>query len=513
MNLILPPGLSRRRFNQALAAFRSAIGAEWVLATDEDRHTYVDLYAPGDAAAHAPAAAIAPADVAQVQAVVRIANQYRIPLWPISRGKNFGYGGASPRMPGTVVLDMGRMNRILEVNERLGYCIVEPGVGFYDLYDYVRERGIALQLGIPGNGWGSVMGNALERGFSAAGDHSNNICGLEMVLADGKLVRTGMGAMQDGKAWPLFKHGYGPSWDQFIVQSNLAIVTKMCLWMKPEDELAINVDVKLVRPEDLAWYVEAITPLRQRGVMDGLLRLTSYMGAATVGSTRREWYTGAGALPDEVIGRIRERFNVGWWNGGIRIAGHAEVCEANLRIVQQRLAQFTQQEFPVTRAPGAQRSGPTTLPLQIVNWYGGRGGHIGFSPAMPCDGQLMQQQFERTRRRYQEFGCDYSGTFYFDGRSATNVNLILYDLDDADMKRRVRELFLALIRDAHEQGYGEYRTHLSYMDDVAETFDFNGHALRALNERVKDALDPRGIIAPGRNGIWPAAFRSQRGKL
>src|SRR5690606_41037804 len=62
---------------------------------------------------------LAPADVAQVQAVLRIANQFRIPLWPISRGKNFGYGGASPRMPGTVILDLGRMNRIIEVNEKL----------------------------------------------------------------------------------------------------------------------------------------------------------------------------------------------------------------------------------------------------------------------------------------------------------------------------------------------------------------------------------------------------------
>jgi 4-cresol dehydrogenase (hydroxylating) len=228
---------------------------------------------------------------------------------------------------------------------------------------------------------------------------------------------------------------------------------------------------------------------------------------------RREWYTGPGAIPDDVIEKIKQRFNVGWWNGGLRIAGYSTVCEASLRIVQDRLAQFTKQEFPVTRGPGAQRSGPSTLPLQIVNWLGGRGGHIGFSPAMPCDAKLIQQQFERTRRRYIEFGLDYSGTFYMDGRSATNVNLILYDLDDADMKRRVRELFLALIRDAKEQGYGEYRTHLSYMDDVAASFDFNDHALRRLNERVKDVLDPNGVLAPGRNGIWPAAYRSYRGKL
>ena len=96
---------------------------------------------------------------------------------------------------------------------------------------------------------------------------------------------------------------------------------------------------------------------------------------------------------------------------------------------------------------------------------------------MPADGRLVLEQFERTRRRFIEFGLDYSGTFYNDGRSATNVNLILYDKDDAEQKERVRKLFIALIKDAKEQGYGEYRTHLSYMDDVADSYDFNHNAM------------------------------------
>jgi 4-cresol dehydrogenase (hydroxylating) flavoprotein subunit len=125
----------------------------------------------------------------------------------------------------------------------------------------------------------------------------------------------------------------------------------------------------------------------------------------------------------------------------------------------------------------------------------------------------VQEQFERTRRRYIEFGLDYSGTFYNDGRACTNVNLIIYDRDDAEQKQRVDGLFRALVADAKQQGYGEYRTHLSYMDEVAATFDFNDHALLRLNERVKDLLDPQGVLAPGRNGIWPAAYRDQRGRL
>ncbi len=492
---------------------RGVVGNDWVLDTDLDRDSYLDAYAPGLEESHAASAAVAPADVAQIQAILKIANQYRIPLWPISRGKNFGYGGAAPRMPGTMILDLGRLNRILEVNTELGYCIVEPGVGFFDIYEHFQREKIPLQLGIPGNGWGSVMGNALERGFSVAGDHSNNICGLELLLADGEIVRTGMGAMSEGKAWPLFKHGFGPSWDQMIVQSNFAIVTKMCLWLKPADELAINIDIKLERPEELEWFTHAVTPLRQRGVLNEYVRITSYQASATVPTLRREWYQGEGSIPDDVIEKIKAHYNIGWWNGTLRLAGPAEICEAQLKIVQAQLARPSQPQFAVRRMPGDQRSGPSTYPLQMVNWFGGRGGHIGFSPAMPANGRLVQQQFERTRKRFLEFGLDYSGTFYNDGRSCTNTNLILYDKDNLNHRRQVRGLFEALIRDAKELGYGEYRTHLSYMDAVAASFDFNNHALRRLNERVKDALDPNGILAPGRNGIWPATYRDQRGKL
>lgn len=59
----------------------------------------------------------------------------------------------------------------------------------------------------------------------------------------------------------------------------------------------------------------------------------------------------------------------------------------------------------------------------------------------------------------------------------------------------------ALVDEATAEGYGEHRTYLALMDQVMKTFDFNDNALLRFNERIKDALDPNSIMAPGKSGI------------
>ncbi len=159
---ILPPGVTEEAMAEALERFRQVVGSEWVF-TGDDSIPYDDPYpVTNDETLYRPYGAVAPASTEEVQGVVQAANEFGIPLWPVSRGKNFAYGGAAPVLSGSVVLDLNRMNRILEVNEDFGCALLEPGVSYFDLHDYIQERGLRLWLDVPDPGWGSVVGNALD---------------------------------------------------------------------------------------------------------------------------------------------------------------------------------------------------------------------------------------------------------------------------------------------------------------------------------------------------------------
>ncbi|WP_244917308.1 FAD-binding oxidoreductase [Sphingobium xenophagum] len=147
-----------------IAAFAAIVGKDNVFFDEADQLAYQDKFAIDDALHH-PAGAVAPTTVEQVQAIVRVASERGLSLWPISRGKNLGYGGSAPLLAGSVVLDMSRMKKI-DYDEANGTVLLEPGVGFYDLYDFLKSRGMKHWLSVPGNSWGSVVGNALDRGWA-----------------------------------------------------------------------------------------------------------------------------------------------------------------------------------------------------------------------------------------------------------------------------------------------------------------------------------------------------------
>ena len=146
----LPQGLSQRDFDSAIAELREIVGEEWVFTSDEHVQTYRDPYSAlqGSDDEPIPSGAVAPHTVEHVQGVLRVLNEYGIPTWAFSTGKNFGYGGTESRVPGSLMIDLKRMNRIIELDEDNATAIVEPGVSQYELWQEIVGQVEELRTGL-----------------------------------------------------------------------------------------------------------------------------------------------------------------------------------------------------------------------------------------------------------------------------------------------------------------------------------------------------------------------------
>ena len=131
---MLTPPQRANAASHAINAWVDALGGEHVLT---DPASIVPFERATFATHQRVVAVLRPADAAQVAACLRIANEHRVPLYPISRGRNWGFGSAVPVTTDNVVLDLGRLDRITAYDGRLGVITVEPGVTFQQAHAFI----------------------------------------------------------------------------------------------------------------------------------------------------------------------------------------------------------------------------------------------------------------------------------------------------------------------------------------------------------------------------------------
>lgn len=161
-----------------------------------------------------PACVVMPGSTEEVQSIVRIANRYKFPFIP--RGSGFTFH-AFPTMAGTVVIDPKRMDRIIELNEKDMYAVIEPYVAFAQLFAEAQKHGLYIPTPLAGSqvsclanySWHGAYGNSWITGIGA-----QNLLGFELVLPDGELVRSGsMACPGAGNFW---NDGPGPDLRGFL---------------------------------------------------------------------------------------------------------------------------------------------------------------------------------------------------------------------------------------------------------------------------------------------------------
>lgn len=135
-----------------------------------------------------------------------------------------------------VVIDLKNLNEIIEVNVKAAYALIEPGVNYEQLNTYLEANNIPFMVDYEKNSSQSVSGSISNRhyGYTPYGDRLMMQCGMEVMLASGKLIRTGMGAMPNSESWQLFKYGFGPYTDATFTQSSNGIITKVGVWLMPK---------------------------------------------------------------------------------------------------------------------------------------------------------------------------------------------------------------------------------------------------------------------------------------
>jgi len=528
----------------ALHSWRALLGDAHVLVDDAT----LDRYARStSSSSRRPAAVLKPGTRDDVAALVKIARRCRTPLYPISTGRNWGYGDACAVYDGQVIVDLGRMNRIEHVDAELGYAVVEPGVTQGQLSRHLAESGARFWVDCTGAGpHTSLIGNIVERGFghSPYGNRLQTVSGMEVVLGTGEVLQTGFGHYPEARTTYLYPYGIGPFLDGIFTQSNFGIVTKLGLWLVPIPESFCPYIVLFEEDRDL---LEAIAPLRSLR-MSRVLQSVAHIGndlraLASDAPFPRDRLPGQSRLTPEVRAALRKEAGIGAWSmsgafyGTSRqVAVHKRLLKSALKGVNAKviflprrvlaLGQWVARRFghlgPIrglekkirlgSALAGMHSGVPTGAFLRGAYWRRRAGVPADFSddvdlarepigimwmaPIIPFrreDLARVNQEMDALFARF-DFDCHVTVNM-INERALAAVYTINYDAEDDAEVRRGAECFEAGVRRLFELGYPLYRSSTRGMAMLTgrPQDEFVGTV-----RRLKDALDPDAIIAPGR---------------
>jgi len=218
---------------EVLSKLEQIVGKDFASNNQEDLFIYSQD--PGVSQPRPVDYVVMPETVEEVQQIVRFANDKKIPIVPMGGGMTLS--GLVIPIKGGIVLDMKRMDKILEINETSRYALIEAGVTSGKLISHLREKYPDLQAPYPDAPPSvTIAGNALIHGSGYLsqkyGDHGAMINGLEVVLANGEVIKVGSCAISN--YW--FTRGPIPDLVGLFTSAfgTMGIVTKLSIKLFPK---------------------------------------------------------------------------------------------------------------------------------------------------------------------------------------------------------------------------------------------------------------------------------------
>ena len=481
----------------ALRKWADAIGAEHVIC----EAAVLDRW---QTATHATSqqvlALLRPGSAKQVAECVRLANLHQTPVYPVSRGRNWGLGSRVPASD-AVIIDLARLDRIIAVDERFGCITLEPGVTFEQVHACLTERKSQWFLPVIGGpADASVLGNCVERGdgIGPQCERLSNMCSLEVVLPDGSIVHTGFGPSNSTPLSTLSSMPAGPYLDGLFTQSNLGILTRATLWLARRPQHLQLVSARI--PQDgLAAYI------------DSLQRLICDLGtSACTFSLWNGYKLNARLGLDE-----RELASDAWYSNGCLYAASPSMANAQRELAIQSLEGSSallevldDSSIPDLRERlGLFLGGPSndnvrsfymekpSIPKGDLDPDRDRCGAIWLCPEVRFDGLTVSGVVDSCEKIMRSSGYDpVIGMSAVTHRTLRVFISILYDRDKLGEDDRAIHCNHQLQQFLSAAGMLPFRLGIHSMHLAAQTNVTRWN----LVQQIKSQLDPNHILAPGR---------------
>jgi len=269
-----------------LRTLREELGADAV-------HTDTDITAGYSrdmmplAEAGTPLAVVLPADTAGVQAAVRACAAAGVPIVP--RGAGSGLTGAANALDGCVVLVTSKLDRIVEIDTDNRYAVVQPGVINLDFRNAVEKNGLFYPPDPSSYDWCSIGGNLSTNAGGLCcvkyGVTTDAVLGLDVVLADGSLLRTGRRTVKGVAGYDLAKLFVGS-------EGTLGVITQATVSLRP---LPHAPGTFVAAFDDTEKAGEAVSRIVREGLVPSLMEI---MDASSIKAAEAYLNTDIGAGSD-----------------------------------------------------------------------------------------------------------------------------------------------------------------------------------------------------------------------
>lgn len=283
---------------------------------------------------------------------------------------------------------------------------------------------------------------------------------MEIVLPDGSLLRTGMGALPgengaDNPTWQSFQNAYGPKIDGIFSQSNLGIVTKMGFWLL-HDMGHQSYAITFPRDEDFEQIVDVIRPLAQKGVLGNIPQLRYVIQELNVtGRRKNTFHSSSAPMTRDEIRREATKLPLGdcaWIFYGTQYGDQTSIAR-QMDIIRTAFATIPGSRFVFPSDVPADHylhsrvkvcaGVPILKELDWLNWLP-NAAHLFFSPIAPTKGVHARRIHDIVSAAHTKYGFDLFPTLCIAGREIHYIANIIFDRADNDQKLRARQLMTEL---------------------------------------------------------------------